>query len=145
MDGYCIKCNDNILKPVIGKREKALCNTHYWESKRQPIKQNQTKIKRSPIKKETKYVIPKVSPSQAKRNAQYNKQRGPYLLANPYCVIRANGCTYKADQVHHGAGRIGNNLLDENTWRSACDNCHKIVEANPDWAKEHGHSLIRTK
>jgi hypothetical protein len=144
-DGYCIKCDDGILKPVIGKREKALCNTHYWESKRKPIVSKPVQIKRSPLKKNKDYVIPKVTKKQAQRNAQYFKQRGPYLLENPYCVIKVEGCTHIAVEVHHGCGRIGNNLLDESTWVSACSNCHHWVEMNPEAAKELGHSLIRTK
>lgn len=145
-EGLCVKCNDGILKPIIGKRDKALCSSkHYWESKRKPIVAKPTQLKRSPIKKNKDYVIPKVTKKQAQRNAQYLKQRGPYLLANPYCVIRMDECTGVAEEVHHGAGRIGGDLLDESTWRSACKLCHHWVEMNPESAKELGHSLIRTK
>lgn len=147
-DGYCVKCEDGILKPVIGKREKSLCNTHYWESKRKPITSKPVQIKRSPIKKNKDYVIPKITKKQAQRNAQYLKQRGPYLERNPYCVIRAEGCTYMADQIHHLKGRQllksgHDRLLWEPDWASCCANCHRKAELAVIWAKENNLSKDR--
>lgn len=138
--GFCNKCSDNILKPVIGKRQNALCQTHYWESKRQPLPVNTT-----PIKKDTSYVIPKVTKKQAQRNTQYLKQRGLYLLAHPYCVIIAEGCTYIASTIHHGFGRIGDNLTDETGFVECCMSCHQKCEKEPLWAKENGFSFERLK
>lgn len=148
MQGYCVKCNNGKLVDVIGKREKALCNTHYWESKRKPIVSNPIEIKRSPIKRKKDYVIPKVTKKQAQRNAKYLKQRGPYLLENPYCVIRVEGCTYMASQVHHSDGRMllksgYDRLLDESGWVPCCASCHSKSENSAQWAKENNFSKDR--
>lgn len=148
-EGLCVKCNDGVLKPIIGKRDKALCSSkHYWESKRKPIVAKPTQLKRSPIKKNKDYVIPKVTKKQAQRNAQYLKQRGPYLLANPYCVIRAEGCTYMATQIHHPFGRMllkngHDRLLSEDEWIECCAGCHSKVEILVEWAKENEFSSDR--
>lgn len=146
--GYCGKCDDGILKPVIGKREKALCTTHYWESKRTPLPKSTVELKRTPIVKDPNYVIPKVTKKQAKRNTQYLKQRGPYLLENSECVIRAEGCTYVATQVHHPEGRMllkngHDRLLDQDEWIGCCANCHNKAEIAVEWAKQNNFSLDR--
>jgi hypothetical protein len=77
----------------------------------------------------------------------YNKNRKIFLMGK--CGIRScqaeisNICTVIATQVHHSAGRIGANLLDQSKWLAVCHNCHEWIERHPKEAKERGLSLNR--
>lgn len=57
----------------------------------------------------------------------YSQKRKEHLRKHPYCQIRLEGCTRKAYQVHHSAKR-GKNLNNEETFLSACQECHDYVE-----------------
>jgi hypothetical protein len=97
-NGLCVKCGDNILKPCIGKREKALCRTHYWEQHR-----------RSAKKKEDDKVYFKLHPE--------------FLNERPVCELKFPGCTGRATEIHHADGR-GVFYLVVSTWLASCRSCH---------------------
>lgn len=59
------------------------------------------------------------------------------------CIAKIKGCYGYASDVHHMAGRIGANLMDENTWLPVCRSCHKWIEEHPAEAKERGLSRSR--
>lgn len=55
----------------------------------------------------------------------------------------SNVCTQKATDVHHKAGRTGDNYLDESTWLAACRSCHMWIETHPKEAREMGLSTTK--
>ena len=99
--------------------------------------------------KECWYNIEKpksISPVSAKRRVEmdeYSKRREAFLIVNPHCKAKLQGCTGKATDVHHKAGRTGDNYLKISTWLSVCRNCHRFIEDNPTEAKELGLSESR--
>ena len=70
----------------------------------------------------------------------YGTTRPVYLKENPVCECCKKA---KADQIHHKRGRIGKLLNDVRYFLACCDGCHKIIEANPEWAKLAKYSLSR--
>jgi hypothetical protein len=84
--------------------------------------------------------IPRVSAKRAKKDAEYSKLRQRYLTENPLCMIKVNGCTNGATDVHHtyaGTNREAFYLV-QSTWKAVCRNCHDFVHLNPKIAREMG-------
>ena len=87
-----------------------------------------------------------ISPVSKKRQGEmdtYSKLREGFLIVKPQCEAKLVGCTAKATEVHHKAGRIGDNYLKISTWLAVCRNCHTFIENNPEEAKELGFSQSR--
>jgi len=76
---------------------------------------------------------------------EYTKKRTLFLIAHPNCQAKLVGCTGKATDVHHAAGRVGENYLNMSKWKALCRSCHRWVEENPEEAKELGLSESRLK
>ena len=99
-----------------------------------------------------------------KQLAEYSKARKIYLAAHPFCqiaiahhrlreaeVIRADGAWLdeegrmqqipRATEIHHRNRRNGVRLTDERWWMAAANMNHRLVEANPAWAREEGYLL----
>lgn len=99
--------------------------------------------------KECWYSIEKpksISPVSKKRQGEmdtYGKLRDAFLYIKINCEAKLVGCTGKATDVHHKAGRVGENYLKVGTWLAACRNCHRWIEDNPEEAKELGLSQSR--
>jgi len=49
----------------------------------------------------------------------------------------------EATDVHHMAGRVGEKLLDTDTWLPCCRPCHLFIESHPVAARELGLSESR--
>jgi hypothetical protein len=84
--------------------------------------------------------IPRVSAKRAKKDAEYSKLRQRYLTENPLCMIKVNGCTNGATDVHHtyaGTNREAFYLV-QSTWKAVCRNCHDFIHMNPKIAREMG-------
>lgn len=63
---------------------------------------------------------------------------------NQDCKIKMEGCTGKATQVHHSAGRSGKQLLNVEDFVPSCTNCNVIaVEKNDAEAREKGFKKTR--
>lgn len=85
--------------------------------------------------------IPRVSAKRAKKDAEYSKLRQRYLTEHPLCMIKVNGCTHTATDIHHtyaGANRDAFYLV-QSTWKGVCRNCHDWVHGNPAEARELGY------
>lgn len=93
-----------------------------------------------PEKKNPK-AIPKVSKKRVVQNSEYSKVRLEYLKIFPVCEVL--NCGNKATEIHHKAGRSGMLLTDANHFLAVCEACHKYIELNPLWSKEHGYSESR--
>ena len=87
----------------------------------------------------------KISPVSKKMREtmdEYSKRRTAFLVIHNQCQAKLVGCTGKATDVHHKAGR-GDNYLKISTWLAVCRTCHRWIEENPDAAKELGYSETR--
>jgi len=99
--------------------------------------------------KECWYTIEKpksISPVSKKRQGEMDKYtllRDAFITAKPRCEAKLLGCTAMSTDVHHKAGRVGDNYLKVGTWLSVCRNCHSWIEQNPLEAKELGFSESR--
>lgn len=82
------------------------------------------------------------TPQQRRRRrniALYLRKRERFLLENPWCVR----CGAPSTELHHARGRVGTDLLDEDTFRAMCHDCHLYAGANPQEAYAQGWSLRR--
>lgn len=89
--------------------------------------------------------IRKVSKKLARENRKYSTLREQFLEANPECMAKLKNCRGEATDVHHQKGRIGDNLLDTDSWLAVCRPCHLFIESHPLKAKELGLSESRLK
>jgi hypothetical protein len=74
---------------------------------------------------------------------EYSKKRLAFLALYNNCQAKLVGCTGKATDVHHKAGRVSENYLNIQTWLAVCRQCHTWIETNPLEAKELGFSESR--
>jgi hypothetical protein len=87
-----------------------------------------------------------ISPVSEKRRVEmdtYSKLREAFLVVKPHCEAKLQGCTGSSQDVHHKAGRVGDNYLKISTWLAVCRNCHSWIETNPEAAKDLGLSESR--
>ena len=81
------------------------------------------------------------SPKRIADEKTYSKKRRTFLEKHPHCQARIPGvCTGNSTDVHHMAGRIGDNYLDEGAWLSVCRACHMWIEEHPKEARAMGFS-----
>ena len=119
------------------------CNTlkHIWKSIG----------KKDKYCKECWYSMEKpksISPISKKRRVEmdeYSKKRTAYLALHPYCEARLQGCLGASSEIHHKAGKIGENYTKISNFLAVCRPCHQNIELNPDVAKELGFSELRLK
>lgn len=96
--------------------------------------------KPEPRKKKTKKRISPISEKEKERKKQYKPLRDQFLLDHPIC----QACNFKhSDQVHHMEGKIGDLLCDTNNFLAVCFGCHRVIEENPNLAKENNWSVSR--
>lgn len=87
-----------------------------------------------------------ISIRSVKRMAEerlYDKKKKEYLTEHIRCEVK--GCNRVSEQLHHRKGRIGKLLYDERFFMAVCRAHHRIIEDNPDEAKNNGYSLSRLK
>lgn len=120
-------------------RKKKICKNclteQYIWSKRMCKKCASLSVKRKPIAK--------LSVKRKVENVEYLKLRLEYLNEHQNCEAKIAGCNIFATQIHHRAGRIGNLLTDTSLFLAVCGHCHRVIELNPNFAKQHGFSENR--
>jgi len=91
--------------------------------------------------KKARKSIKNVSTKRELENEQYKALRLEFLSRpeNKICPIMKT----ETKDIHHKKGRIGKLLLDTNYWIALSREGHRLVEENPEWAKEQGYSLNR--
>lgn len=87
--------------------------------------------------------IPKVSPKMKVRLREYQRLKKEYLKLHPFCEVLL--CKSKATDIHHKAGRIGENLINTDNFLAVCRHHHTQIELHPHESKEQGYSLDRLK
>jgi hypothetical protein len=129
--GYCVDCDDELLKPIIAGR----CNYHYkiYRSQFWKVKESKPKNKIKPI-----------SNKQALRIRKYSLIRNKYVIDNPLCKMNVVvECTYYTTEVHHSKGKTGDLLFDIRYFVPGCAACHRWVEVHPAEAYKLGLSVER--
>jgi len=97
-------------------------------------------LKRTEIKRDPNYKIPRRSKKGQKQDRIYTARRIVFLKENPVCFI--DGCKRKATTVEHTQGRVGKNYLDESTWKPCCLEHNLELETNPELSKKYQRSKI---
>ncbi len=100
---------------------------------------------REALKEKKFYRIPPMSKKMAKEVKKYsgpNGTREKHLRENPNCQIKLIGCQGVATQVHHSAKR-GKNMNNVETFMSACDHCHVIVETKLSAAERREKGFLK--
>lgn len=72
------------------------------------------------------YSIPKMSKKRELEQAEYLPLRKQFLIDNPICQARLNGCVIKS-YVHHRLGRTVKLFLDVTNFMALCRSCHSKV------------------
>jgi hypothetical protein len=120
--GICTACGKgSMAKELIGK----LCRVHYWGEKREG------------------HEIAKKSAQQKERDKEFRPIHDRFMRTHKECMIRQEGCLVKTTELHHGKGKIGDLLFDEQWLVAACLPCHRWAELHPVDAKVLGISFDR--
>ena len=98
--------------------------------------------KPEPRQKKKRKRIPYISDSKKIDMKLYQQAKAVFLNNNPICEACNDSHT---DCIHHKAGRIGSLLYNPRYFLAVCGACHDTIENNPEWAKEKGYSVMRTK
>ncbi len=85
------------------------------------------------------------SAKTAARDRRYARDRRVYLVDNPWCVARLDGCTGRATEVHHAAGRSPSVFFDQSLWRALCHHDHGVLTRKPALAYRLGLSVRRNE
>lgn len=81
--------------------------------------------------KEKRYVpISKMSQKRAGELAEYIPLKEEWIKANPYCLVKFEGCTKMTTEPHHRSTSADDFLVVE-TWLPTCRSCHDKLEALP--------------
>ena len=88
------------------------------------------------IKEEKPKAIPAKSSKRKEDEKEYRKIAKQVLKENPLCAAKLKGCTGKATQCHHSAGRLGGNYLNKKKLLPVCQSCHLQIELTPIKSKE---------
>lgn len=110
-----------------------------WSAKTKCCKECHMKTCDSEQKK--LYRIKPVSDKQAERLKEYRKVRDEYMAT--YLVCEFPECQNKSQDLHHGAGRIGDLLTNTKYFVALCRMHHQWAECNPEEAKKLGISFSR--
>lgn len=129
----CVECGRED-QPWFSKKRCKSCSQKAYSQKLS--EQNVNKIK-SGEKKPPKLNL--VSTKQAARLKEYMKLRNQFLEINDRC----ERCGGDATEVHHAAGRVGDNLIDTDNFVAVCRPCHQWIETHPTESKEQGYSRNR--
>lgn len=133
MVGKCLDCPpDSKEKPLTAKR----CLHHYW------IHREEVNSAKKPKEVKPRKAIPKVSAKQLENLKKYRKVRDEFM-ANKTCEAKLKGCTIKATDLHHRAGRSGNSLTDTEYFMALCRPCHNKIEDGGKWVYELGFKINR--
>lgn len=113
------------------------------DGKRKPkesVKNLDVEIKKASNLKQTK-PIAKVSKKMKVRLQEYHRAKKEYLKLHPICEVLL--CKSRATDIHHKAGRIGENLTNQENFLAVCRHHHILIEQNPIESKEKGYSKDR--
>lgn len=124
------------------------CNhpTCQGECRREKKQKKVYHLKRTPIKKNKSYRIPKKSAKRKQQDKIYAPASRKLRQERPFCELKIPGvCTNWSQGAHHPDGRIGDNYTNVERLMSACNACNSWVEAHPKEAQEMGLKTSKFK
>lgn len=72
------------------------------------------------------------------------RRRAVFERADGECEARVDvGCSGACEQIHHVGGRVGPDPHRLDNLLGVCAACHRLIHANPAWARERG--LMRSR
>ena len=86
-------------------------------------------------------ALSSVSDKQRERIAKYKVIRDEYMQTYPRCEFPE--CPNASQDLHHGAGKVGDLLFNTKYFVALCRMHHSWVEVHPKEAKELGLSFTR--
>lgn len=101
--------------------------------------------RRTPKPKPLRKPIRKYSRKRQKDNRSYSTLRKEFLSEHPICEAGLKMCRGEATDIHHMAGRVGEDLLNTDNFLAVCRPCHLWLESHPVAAKQLGLSESRLK
>lgn len=102
------------------------------------------RVKESPLLPKKQVSIKRRTKKRAADERIYNARVSELKLdENNVCAANWEGCNGRYEHNHHGRGRVGKLLLDEQYWIFLCSNCHDKVELMPKKAKKKKLSFLR--
>jgi predicted nucleic acid-binding Zn ribbon protein len=122
-DKSCCVCGES-FKPQNSLQQ--VCS-HYC-AKAKAIERDKKKPK-----KKVKLIAP-MSKKLASRLVVYRIRRDAYMKTNTVC--ECVGCASPSNDLHHKAGRIGDNLINEENFMSVCRRCHNWIHEHPKESRE---------
>ena len=109
---FCIECGSNKIE----NKELGLCGTC-----------NKARRDKENVRPKIIKQVKKVSEKRANELKEYPSKKRKFLLENPNCQLKQDGCSGKATQIHH-CSVLAKNFLNEKTWKGGCENCHHFIE-----------------
>lgn len=97
------------------------------------------RLKRTPLKKDPTYRMPKQSKRRKKEALIYSKERIKFL-AGKTCFI--DGCNKPADTIEHTMGRTGDLYLDQKYWQPCCWSHNTELEKNTELSRKYQKSKL---
>lgn len=103
--------------------------------RRQYLKRSTKPLKRTPLRR--------MSKKRRRESVIYSEKRKIFLQSHPWCEVAVGVATEcvggnRSTDVHHVAGRLGGNYLDESTWKASCRSCHDWIHNHPGQARQRG-------
>lgn len=89
--------------------------------------------------------INKKSEKRKEEDKEYKKIVKEMLKASDRCEIKEEGCTGKAQGLHHKVKRGKFTLKDKKNLMRACNSCNLWVELHPMEAIDKGYSISKHK
>ena len=91
--------------------------------------------RKTPLKRSGRLRPFSNNPRKVERRKLYEKNRDEYFTEHPKCEI----CE-KAGRLdlHHKAGRIGDNYTNKATFMAVCRQCHDYIHRNPRESRQKG-------
>lgn len=121
-------------KPV-ENRDTGLCASHSRLQRKQ--------LQDKPIKQPT--PIKPISDAKLPLTLEYHRIKDEWLKGKT-CALKHEVSDIKCwgrIKPHHKKGRLGDNLLDTETWLPVCQNHHSYIERHPTESYEKGWSELR--
>lgn len=114
-----------------------------WNSSRaRGVKKYQEKRRKKLLQNKPSENKPnQISDQQKILNAIYKILAVELKPLNTKCQGNLSGCTHRATEIHHTAGRRGVRLIMSAYFKYLCHNCHRFCTEHSKEAKEIGLSL----
>jgi len=89
--------------------------------------------------------IRRFSKKRQKLQREYRKIVSKAMSESIECEVKAPGCMYESNGMHHKQKRSVKNIIKLDNLVRCCANCQTYIEENPVWARNAGMQVSRFK